>query len=507
MRARVWRAAQGRSATALTFACALVGVATPSLAQVLTAAPTEPSASTTPGGSTATQVRLGAPTVAQGFAISGPARDDIQLNAHIDLQAGATSDPSVTWPGFAPAQGQQTPWRKLGLDVDAAWAASPRTRFELGAGHSLEVQSVLPIGAGSTVQNDHDETFAKLKMNVDMDHGLRVDLSGRAREVDDAVNDAEGFGDAMQVHTSETGGTGALHWTASKRLSFDAEANLDYTDLDWRNLSQTHQTYASAEPKVNAVVTPWSGGKWVLSYGRAVTPVDLGAFVNVAASLQRAGESGALTDLEPNREWRTQARFSQALPGAGTVSFGVTQAKLESETELTRNIAGADLPGVVTGGSRQQVDVSLAVPLSLVGLDGLSVETGGAVRRSDIVDPVTGSPRRLSGEAPYDAHVALAQDLKPLSLRVGVQANAQGAQVSYTPEEVSTAAQAQSLGMFVEYRPQAFALRLQVDGVAGAERAYSDTYYDGTRASGRILRTDQRMDGGPAFSLVLKRAL
>ena len=61
--------------------------------------------------------------------------------------------------------------------------------------------------------------------------------------------------------------------------------------------------------------------------------------------------------------------------------------------------------------------------------------------------------------------------------------------------------------MFVEYRPPAFALRLQVDGLAGADREYYDTYYDGTRASGRVVRTDQRTDGGPAFSLVLKKAL
>jgi hypothetical protein len=473
-------------------------------AQVLVAAPTEPTAS----AASATPGRLGAaPTIAQGWAISGPIRDNLQLNARLDLQAGATSDPSVAWPGFAPAEGQQTPWRKLALDVDAAWSANPRTHFELDAGHALEVESVLPIGTGVTAQNDHDETYAKLKMGVAFDHGLRLDLDGRARQVDDVVGDAQGFGDAMELHTSESGGGGVLRWTASKQLSFDAGAQVAFTDLDWRNFAQNRQGYASTEPKVGATLTPWTGASWALSYGLAVTPVDLGAFVTVAENLQRAGESGALTDLAPNREWRTQARFSQALPGSGSLNVGVTQAKLQSITELTRNVAGADLPGTVTGGSRQQVDVSLAVPLTTVGLNGLSLETGGAVRRSDIVDPITGAERRLSGEAPYDAHVALAQDVKSLALKVGVQANAQGAQVSYTPEEVSTAAQAQSLGMFVEYRPQAFALRLQVDGLAGAERDYSDVYYDGSRASGRILRTDQRQDGGPAFSLVLKRAL
>ena len=504
MRARGRRSGVGLCATALSLALAATGAkVNGAAAQVLVAAPTEPSASTgaTPPG------RLGAPTIAQGWAISGPVRDNLQLNARLDLQAGATSDPSITWPGFAPAEGQQTPWRKLALDVDAAWSANARTHFELDAGHSLEVESVLPIGAGVTAQNDHDETFAKLKMGVALDHGLRLDLDGRARQADDVVGDAQGFGDAMELHTAESSGGGTLRWAASKRLSFDAGAQVAFTDLDWRNFAQNRQGYASTEPRVGATLAPWTGGRWELSYGLAVTPVDLGAFVTVAENLQRAGENGALTDLAPNREWRTQARFSQALPGAGSLSLGVTQAKLESITELTRNVAGADLPGTVTGGSRQQVDVSLAVPLAAVGLDGMSVETGGAVRRSDIVDPITGAARRLSGEAPYDAHVALAQDVKSLALRVGVQANAQGAQVSYTPEEISTAAQAQSLGMFVEYRPQAFALRLQVDGLAGAERDYSDVYYDGSRASNRILRTDQRQDGGPAFSLVLKRAL
>lgn len=504
MRAGGRRYGKGWSATALSLALAATGAkVNGAAAQVLVASPTEPTAAAAGQAG-----RLGGtPTIAQGWSISGPIRENLQLNARVDLQAGATSDPSVTWPGFAPAEGQQTPWRKLALDVDAAWSANPRTHFDIDAGHVLEVESVLPIGAGVTAQNDHDETFAKLTMGVALDHGLHLDLDGRARQVDDVVGDAQGFGDAMELHTSESSGGGTLRWSASKRLSFDAGAQVAYTDLDWRNFAQNRQGYASSEPKVGATLTPWTGARWALSYGLAVTPVDLGAFVTVAENLQRAGENGALTDLAPNREWRTQARFSQTLPGAGSLSVGVTEAKLESITELTRNVAGADLPGTVTGGSRQQVDMSLAVPLTAVGLDGLSVETGGAVRRSDIVDPITGATRRLSGEAPYDAHVALAQDVKSLALRIGVQANAQGAQVSYTPEEISTAAQAQSLGMFVEYRPQAFALRLQVDGLAGAERDYNDVYYDGSRASGRIVRTDQRQDGGPAFSLVLKRAL
>ncbi|MGC1301148.1 MAG: hypothetical protein WA840_02130 [Caulobacteraceae bacterium] len=445
--------------------------------------------------------------MAGGWAFNGPARDDIQFSARLDLQAGDASDPSVAWPGFAPAEGQQTPWRKLGLDVNAAWSASPRTHLDLTAGHSLEVQSVLPIGLGAAAQNDHNETFTSLKMGVDLDHDLKIDVVGRAKQMDDTIDDPGEAGGAMQLHTNETAGGGALHWTPSTKLSFELGANLGYADLDWRNLAQTRQGYTSAEPRIAAVLTPWNGGKWELSYGRAVTPVDLGAFVTVAESLQRAGGGETIADLAPNREWRTQARFSQTLPGSGALNLAVTQARLESVTEITRNIAGADLPGAVTGGSRQQLDASVSLPLSVVGLNGLSVETGGAVRQSEIIDPVTGVARRLSGEAPYDAHVAVAQDVKTLSLRWGLQANAQGAQVSYTPEEVSTAAEAQSLGMFVEYRPPAFALRLQVDGLAGADREYYDTYYDGTRASGRIVRTDQRMDGGPAFSLMLKKAL
>ncbi|WP_158916292.1 hypothetical protein [Caulobacter sp. S45] len=491
-----------RRLTALTSACLFaIAIVSSARAQVLTAAPTTPSAATLVQG------RLGASTIGGGWTLNGPARDDIQFNAHIDLQAGDAIDPSVSWPGFAPAEGQQTPWRKVGLEVDAAWMATPRAHLALDAGHSLEIQSVLPIGEGSTAQNDHNETFANLKAGLDVDHGLRVDLTGRVRQVDDAIDDASGPAEGpMQLRTDETTAGGALHWAASKRLSFDAGADLGYTDLTWRNQAQARQGYTSADPKIDATLTPWSGGKWVLSYGRAVTPVDLGAFVTVAQSLQRAGDSGMVTDLAPNREWRTQAQLIQALPGAGALNLSLTQARLESVTELTRNVAGVDLPGAVIGGERQQVDVSLAVPLSLVGLNGLSVETGGAVRRSDIVDPVTGTARRLSGEAPYDAHIAVKQDLTK-SLRWGLQANAQAAQVSYTPEETSTAAQAQSLGMFVEYRPPAFALRLQVDGLAGADREYYDTYYDGTRASGRVVRTDQRTDGGPAFSLVLKKAL
>ena len=438
------------------------------------------------------------------LAFAPAASQQLQVKAAVDVEAGDRADPAVSWVGAAAPGPLDTPWSRLDANLKAQWASADATTAQASVERSLEVQDLPPRSDGSPAQDRRDAETVDLAVGVTPAHGLQLSASGRVAGSLEAIDSTDTAIGPLQMRTGETTGDASLQWSPTRLLRLEADDRLGYGEASLRQSGVTDQGYAVVEPQVGAVLTPWRGAQWRLSFGHAVSPLDLGAFATVAESLQRTADGGTAAALQPNQEWRTQARFSQALPGAGSLGLTLTSAQLDSTQELTRNIDGTDVAGSITGGQRRQLDLALAMPL---GMGGLSLKTDASARDSAILDPVTGTERRLSGEAPYDASLTLTQDVAPLDLRWGVQAAAQGQQIYYTPEEASTAAQARTFGMFVEYHPQPFALRLQVDGLSGAERDITDVYYDDTRESDRIARIDHRLDGGPAVSLVLRKAL
>lgn len=446
-------------------------------------------------------------SVSGALTVAPPPTQVWRLKAGLDVQAGDRPDPAVAWPGAPAPTPAETPWRRVGGAVDAGLNLSSQAALDLSLSRALEVQDLPDRPDGAAAQNSRQQQRATVSLSVAPLRDVRLGLSARADEVDDAVSRPDDAAAGMILRTSETTAGLSAAWTLGPAVRLEASDRLGYAGAAWRETAATSQTYAISEPDLVADLRPWAGGDWRLSFGHAVSPLDLGAFAAVAQGLQRAADLGAGVRLAPNQEWRTRAQVNQALPGHASLGLTLTEARLDTTQELARNLDGADLPVSIAGGERRQLDLSLTAPLSALALDSFTLQTTAAVRDSQITDPVTGLVRRLSGEAPYDASITLAQEVAPLSLRWGVQGRAQGAQVYYTPEQTSTAAPARSLGLFVEYHPAPFALRLQVDGVAGGARDITDALYDGSRDSDRIVRIDHRLDGGPAFSLVLRKAL
>ena len=446
-------------------------------------------------------------SVTGAVTVAPPPTQVLRLKADLDVQAGDRPDPTVAWPSALAPAATETPWRRVGGGVSAGVSLSPAASLDLAMSRALDVQELPDRADGSPAEDSRQAQQASLALGVAAAPGLHLGVDARASEVDDVMGAPDEVTSAMSLRTGETTAGLSAAWTLGPALKLEAADRMGYGAASWRETGGAGETYALAEPDLAATVKPWAGASWRLSFGHAVSPLDLGAFAAVAEGLQRAEDLDAGVRLVPNQEWRAQAEMNQALPGDAALGLTLTDAHLDTTQELARNLDGADLPVSINGGERRQLDLSLTAPLTALALDGFTVQTAAAVRDSQITDPVTGLVRRLSGEAPYDASVTLAQDVSPLALRWGVLGHLQASQIYYTPEQTSTAAAAQSLGMFVEYHPAPFALRLQVDGLAGGTRDITDSLYDGSRDSDRIIRIDHRLDGGPAFSLVLRKAL
>jgi hypothetical protein len=291
-------------------------------------------------------------------------------------------------------------------------------------------------------------------------------------------------------------------WSPFSFLKLDGEEKSESMGASTAGAARLDDEYHYQVPSASATLSLWSGADVKAAVEEAVSPINTADF----AALSAAASSGAATQIAPDREWRNQLSFDQKL-GDAKLSASITQARIQSTTELTLTDAGAVSPVSVAGGARQEANVDLSLPLDGLGLADTSVETQGAWQQSRIHDPLTGEYRAVSGETPHQGMLKIVHKDGAHHLQWGVKGSLATDQNIYQPAEVSQFHTGSGVGAFVQYKPGDYALALNVDGLAGGNRSEADTYYSYDRADGGVDRTDRIENTSPLVSFSLSRTL
>jgi hypothetical protein len=218
------------------------------------------------------------------------------------------------------------------------------------------------------------------------------------------------------------------------------------------------------------------------------------------AALAQADPDNSNLRVEPNREWRNQASLTQNFDNGASLSAIVTQARIESATELALTPDGATTPASLSGGTRRQLDANLSMPLSGIGLPDTTLSSHATMRQSQIRDPLTGQSRRVSGEVPREASVKLTHKDDRHHLEWGVTGNLATQQSFYQPAQITTLRTDSRVGAFITYKPGKYVVSLNADGLLGGTRSQTDAFYDGTRM-GNIESTSRTSDASPLVSV------
>jgi hypothetical protein len=158
------------------------------------------------------------------------------------------------------------------------------------------------------------------------------------------------------------------------------------------------------------------------------------------------------------------------------------------------------VPASISGGTRQQFDANLSMPLSGIGLPDTTLSSHVTMRQSRIRDPLTGQSRRVSGEVPRNAGVKLTHKDHKHHLEWGVTGNLGTAQNFYQPAQMTALRTDSGVGAFVTYKPGKYVVSLNADGLLGGTRSQADTFYNGTRL-GNIETINRTSDSSPLVSV------
>ena len=294
---------------------------------------------------------------------------------------------------------------------------------------------------------------------------------------------------------------GKLTWRPTDAVAVEAGQALQSFDVGWRGAAQIDAESRRLTPSFALTLAPDPRTRWRLEAERTLTPVRPDQF----AAYAQLATPDVGSAPEPDLGWRYGASLARDL---GRVHLAATASdwRLASVTELGPVGAG-EAPVSIGAGSRQQLDLGFATPLSSRSPGGAALAGELSLRRSQVRDPFTGESRAISGEAPYRAQLRLTGALPAGDLRWSVVARADGPQRLNQMTQVTDLGRTAGVGGALTYGAGPVAVSVELDNLLGGARQVTTYSYGGSRADDVLTDIIRRNEYSRAVRISLRRAL
>ena len=282
---------------------------------------------------------------------------------------------------------------------------------------------------------------------------------------------------------------GELFTTVSMRpadtLSLDAGLRLETSEISTSGDSDASNRFSFIKPRFSATYSPGGGAQYRVRVEREVGQLDFEDFA-ASGELSSGAVNAGNPDIEPERAWVYEAAYERVILGDGAISVTYTYFDLEEVIDFVP-VDGFAAPGNIGDGERQQLVVSLGLPLDAIGpgLGRLAID--GTWRDSEIVDPVTGERREISGEPRFEGNLLYTRDFPSLNSTLGIRTELADKQTDYRLNQVIREENSGYWRLYWDWRirPDLF-FRAQYENVLSREHSRTQTFYDGPRSDGIV---------------------
>jgi hypothetical protein len=236
-----------------------------------------------------------------------------------------------------------------------------------------------------------------------------------------------------------------MGWSIETRLAGEA-SRLSFT-------GDTNQSVSLAyfKPSIQIARNIGARDQVRLHIYRDVGQLEFLDFVSVASPADQR-INGGNPNLKPETSWRAEAAADLRFGSEGSLSLTLFHYWLSDAKDIVpvRTPSGLiDAPGNIGKGSVDGTHLTFTLPLKAV-LSGASLTVDGTLRRSRVIDPLTGKRRQLSD---YDHRLFKAdfrQDLPKHKLAWGMTYTDQPMHVFYRFAEIERDRDSPSLDLWVE---------------------------------------------------------
>jgi hypothetical protein len=302
---------------------------------------------------------------------------------------------------------------------------------------------------------------------------------------------------AANVRVEEKRGEGFAKAVWRPRPEWTMEAGLRYegSSISAEGDVRLEKTLYFAKPRVAVTWAPKPATQLRFRFERVVDQLDFEDFV-AESSLNTGVITAGNPDLVPEQAWVSEAAIEQRF-GADTVIVLTARRSALSDVVDRAPIflpTGVfDAPSNIGDGTKDELIVSLSLPMERLGLKGATIRGQSTWRRSEVTDPTTGEEREISGLRPVEWEAHFTHDLPAYRVSWGVDAWSAWRQTYYRFDEISAQKLKTFVTPFAEWKPRPdVTLRAEIRNVT--ERGYRQTrtVYDGPRSTSSVQFVDDR---------------
>jgi hypothetical protein len=227
---------------------------------------------------------------------------------------------------------------------------------------------------------------------------------------------------AADVHIQEQRGEGfsTLTWQAAPELTIESGLRYEMSRMKQTGDSVLTRQFSYLKPRVKASYKLDKDDVLRLLVEREAGQLNFNNFVTTIEIKVNSVNAGN-KNLIPQTLWRAEVDWERALPG-GSLVLAARHEMISNTMDhiAIRGVAGdLDSLGNIGTGRNTEFQANLIYPVAWPPLSGLTIQANALYRFSEVTDPNTHVRRSISQSLPWDAKIALTQDLPDWQTRLG----------------------------------------------------------------------------------------
>jgi hypothetical protein len=296
------------------------------------------------------------------------------------------------------------------------------------------------------------------------------------------------------------------NWKPSDKLLVEAGSRLELSRLTVTGDAHNAVSFHFPKPRLFVVWSLGADDQLRLRVERTVSQLDFGDFVT-SSSLEQGVVNAGNERLVPEKDWLFEGAWEHHLLGDGAIVATLTHFLLSDVIDEVP-IDGFSAPGNIGGGTRDQAELNLNLPLDRIGLSHARVQAEGTWRRSRVTDPTTGEKRQISNEQPFSGTLTLTQDIPKLRSTWRIDVTSANRFDIFRIDEVQRFRVGATVNVSWEYKPRAnLSAMVQLQNVTNSRSERERQIFTGLRSDGSVAFIDTRdVKFGPALYVRIRKA-
>ena len=290
-------------------------------------------------------------------------------------------------------------------------------------------------------------------------------------------------------------------WRPRPSLSLEAGSRFESSTITQSGDTGMERSFFYPKPRVLLTWSPNKSDQLRLRLEREVGQLDFGDFVSSSNLTDGRLEAGN-PELEPSKTWVAEIAAERRFWGAGAVTLTLKHEEITDAIDrvpifVDSNADGVtdrvfDAPGNIGDGTNDELKLSLTLPFQRLGWTGAELKVDATVRKSEVVDPTTGEPRRISGQRPVIVETELRQDLPRYGLTLSAVYFDGFDETYYRFDEIADFRIRRYAALAAEYKPSPkWNLRAELANIAAFTFVRSRRVFDGPRDTGPLLFSER----------------